>query len=252
MLSGWNILAFVLANKLFRLAKLPVWCVNSLDKHQNYEVHSYFTCLFSHSHLRFIWTFPQSFAKWACFSHTWSGLGAVGWWCQHWKILDWKLKFVVLECHNSCCLWLGLEKPPADELTVLNWNRTGVINSLSITAISQVGKCANVKSIQIQVNQTLWLTIHHAKTQCLWALCHAVLRTDCHMEWPEQHAQSHVPSPDLAAHLGLSNPVTPLQVRSTQGSINHVAFPWQQWLNKDLQTEPQQWFCPNIGWIFRS
>ena len=42
-----------------------------------------------------------------------------------------------------------------DKLTVLNWNGIGVINPLSVTANSRVGKCANAKSIQIQVNQML-------------------------------------------------------------------------------------------------
>ena len=121
------------------------------------------------------------------YSNFWFGIAKIACHnCKHW-ICQFPIAmpaFWAYDCNRmfreATCNFISLD----DKLTVLNWNRIGVINPLSVAAHSQVGKHANAKSVQMQVNWMLWLTVHHAKTHCLWVSCHTALCTDCRIEQP--------------------------------------------------------------------
>ena len=111
------------------------------------------------SHTKVNWMHTWLFAKQHCLRFWWflsfSKLGKPNWFCseqtfffaqnvapdmfshfQRLLHLQWKSANDTRDNFHLDC---------ADQLTILNWNGIGVINPLSITAISQVDKCANTK-----------------------------------------------------------------------------------------------------------
>ena len=128
-------------------------------------------------------------------------------------------------CHWEHQRWCGAHHRKntvlgqSDNCGVLFWLHFGGICNLSVWI-------SFAPSQRFWHFSVLWLTTHHAKTQCLQALHHAALHADCCTGRPGWHAHPRVPSHvnDSAAHLGLSNPDLHHMMIQTESNTSRIGW----------------------------